>query len=59
MARKRDIDRRIAKVLRHLLDAEPDAERIAEYRELAVEQYGSVEAMLKLDERDMHDECEP
>jgi hypothetical protein len=55
MARKakpRSLDARIRRVLRYL-DSETSAQWVGLYKQIAREQYGSVQACLVLDERDM------
>jgi hypothetical protein len=58
MARKakpRSLDARIRRVLRYL-DAETSEEMVGTYKAAAREQYGSVQAALALDEKEMAEE---
>jgi hypothetical protein len=56
-AKPRSLDARIRRVLAYL-DSPTTEEAVGFYKETAHEQYGSVEAMLKLDEKEMAQECE-
>jgi hypothetical protein len=56
-AKPKTIDARIRRVLKYL-DSPATEEMVGLYKETAREQHGSVEAMLKLDEKDMAQEYE-